>query len=74
MALRVIFLLECDSCRDVMTSVLGSNQMNMYELRAEGDNLKYQAEQSGWCLYESHTCASCVIEAQFENELRNCQA
>ncbi len=74
MSLRVIFLLECDCCRDVMTSVLDSTQMNVYELRAEGDNLKYQAEQSGWCLYESHTCPSCILEAQYENELQQSQA
>ena len=62
--LRLLILLECDSCKEMTTTVPRRSRDGGIAWDVEIQNLEYEAEQIGWSIYRSkHVCDACVIEA-----------
>ena len=67
--LKVLMLLECDTCKALIATSADSSRKDGLAWVAEAENLEYNAQQFGWNIYRSqHTCDSCIIEAQYEQE------
>jgi len=68
--LKVLILLECDSCTSLLAAAADSSRKDGQAWAAEAENLESSAQQSGWDIYRSrHTCDGCIIEAQFQQEM-----
>ena len=62
--LRLLILLECDQCQEMITSTPNSSDRLGTDWPEEIYTLEYDAEQNGWSVYHSqHVCGVCVMTA-----------
>lgn len=62
--LRLLILLECDVCKEMMPSIPTQSRDRGIAWDVEIQDLEYEAEQIGWSIYRSrHVCDSCVMDA-----------
>jgi hypothetical protein len=65
--LRLLILLECDQCDEMITSTPNSSDRLGTDWKEEIYSLEYEAEQNGWSVYRSqHVCGVCVMAAMAE--------
>jgi hypothetical protein len=65
--LRLLILLECDQCQEMITSTPNSSDRLGTDWPEEIYTLEYEAEQNGWSVYRSqHVCGPCVMSAMAE--------
>ncbi|MBX9723857.1 MAG: hypothetical protein K2X81_20790 [Candidatus Obscuribacterales bacterium] len=68
--LKVLIFLECDSCQTLIAAAPDASHKDGLMWAAAAEDLEYDAQQSGWDLFNSnHTCNGCIAEAQYEQEL-----
>lgn len=68
--LRLLILIECDQCKEMLSSTPNSNSQLGIDWTAEIYELEYAAEQSGWSVYRSqHVCDACVMNAMAEQHI-----
>ena len=62
--LRLLIMLECDQCKEMLTSAPNSSDSYRTDWSEDIYTLEYDAEQNGWSVWHSqHVCAACVMEA-----------
>jgi hypothetical protein len=62
--LRLLILLECDQCNEMLTSTPNSSSQLGIDWTEEIYSLECDAEQSGWSVYRpQHVCDACVMNA-----------
>lgn len=62
--LRLLILLECDECQEMITSTPNSSDRLGTDWPEEIYTVEYEAEQNGWSVYRSqHVCGVCVMTA-----------
>lgn len=62
--LRLLILLECDQCKEMLSSTPNSNSHLGIDWLEEIHELEYSAEQTGWSVYRSqHVCDACLMSA-----------
>ncbi len=65
--LRLLIMLECDLCEEMITSIPNSSDRLGTDWPEEIYNLESQAEQNGWNIYHSqHVCNVCIMSAMAE--------
>lgn len=59
--LRLLILLECDQCKEMLTASPNTSSQLGTDWTEEIYALECDAEQTGWSVYRSqHVCNSCV--------------
>jgi hypothetical protein len=67
--LRLLILLECDQCKEMLTSTPNCSDRLGTDWQEDIYTLEYEAEQTGWSVYRSqHVCDSCVMIAMAEQQ------
>lgn len=69
--LRLLILLECDECKEMLSSTpnVGSNGLGP-DWSEEIYAMECEAEQTGWSVYRSqHVCDVCVFTAMSKQQL-----
>jgi hypothetical protein len=62
--LRLLILLECDLCKEMMPSIPTQWKDRGIQWDVEIQDLEDEAEQIGWSVYRSqHVCDTCVTNA-----------
>lgn len=62
--LRLLILLECDQCKEMLTATPNTSSGLGTDWTEEIYTLEYEAEQGGWSVYRhQHVCDACVISA-----------
>ena len=66
--LRLLILLECDHCKEMLSSAPNSSSGLGIDWTEEIYALEYEAEQNGWSVFyrSRHTCDACVIASMAE--------
>ena len=65
--LRVLILLECDQCDEMLTCTPNSGSQSGIDLPATMHTLEHEAEKTGWSVYRSqHVCRVCMMPAMSE--------
>ena len=60
--LRLLILLECDQCEEMITSTPNSSDRLGTDWPEEIYTLECDAEQNGWSVYHSqHVCDACLM-------------
>lgn len=60
--LRLLILLECDQCNEMLTSTPNSSIHLGTDWTKEIHTMEYEAEENGWSVYHSqHACDACVL-------------
>lgn len=64
---RLLVLLECDQCKNMLTATPFSNSRVETDLNHEAAELEYMAERNGWSVYRSqHVCPDCIMDNMAE--------
>lgn len=65
--LRLLILLECDQCKEMLSATPNSSSHLGIDWREEIYKLECTAEQSGWSVHRpQHVCDACVMTAMAE--------
>jgi hypothetical protein len=60
--LRLLLLLECDQCTEMLTSTPNTSDHPGTNWAEEIYRAEYQAEENGWSVYHSqHVCDACLM-------------
>ena len=60
--LRVLILLECDLCDEMLTATPNTSDRLGTNWAEEIYRTEYEAEENGWSVYHSqHVCDACVM-------------
>ena len=60
--LRLLILLECDQCNEMLTSTPNSSNHPRIDWTETIDTVECEAEENGWSVYRSqHVCDACVV-------------
>lgn len=60
--LRLLILLECDQCDEILTSTPNASNGLGTNWTEEIYRAEYEAEENGWSVYHSqHVCDACVM-------------
>lgn len=65
--LKILIVLECDTCRLPLNHIAASKDLNGMEWEVQASDLLDLAEQHCWCIYKaSHNCPQCLFREEIE--------